>query len=85
VLAATGVFTTPLSVAAWRSKPSWAIVAGNDQIINPELERWYYARAKSKTVEIRGASHSVYESHPDEVAAVIANAARNVEAVSSRR
>jgi len=78
VLAAADVFTTPLTAAAWRDKPSWGIVAGNDQIINPELERWYYKRAKSVTIEIPGASHSVYESHPNEVAAVISEAARNL-------
>ena len=77
VLAAASVFTTPLTAAAWKSKPSWGIVAGNDQIINPELERWYYARAKSQTIEIKGASHSVYESHAGEVARVIAEAARS--------
>ena len=77
VLAAASVFTTPLTAAAWKTKPSWGIVAGNDQIINPDLERWYYARAKSQTIEIKGASHSVYESHPKEVAAVIADAARS--------
>ena len=79
VLAAGKVFNTPLTAAAWKTKPSWAIVAGNDQIINPDLERWYYARAKSHTIEIKGASHSVYESHPKEVAAVIADAARRVQ------
>jgi pimeloyl-ACP methyl ester carboxylesterase len=79
VLAAAKVFSTPLTAAAWKSKPSWGIVAGDDQIISPELERWYYARAKSHTTEIRGASHAVYESHAREVAAVIADAARNVE------
>jgi pimeloyl-ACP methyl ester carboxylesterase len=79
VLAAAKVFATPLTVAAWKTKPSWGIVAGNDQIINPDLERWYYARAKSHTTEIKGASHSVYESHPEEVAAVIADAARNAQ------
>jgi len=77
VLAAAEVFNTPLTVAAWTTKPSWGIVAENDQIINPDLERWYYKRAKSHTTEIRGASHSVYESHPREVAAVIAEAARS--------
>jgi pimeloyl-ACP methyl ester carboxylesterase len=75
VLAAASVFSTPLTAAAWKTKPSWAIVAGNDQIINPDLERWYYARARSRTTEIRGASHAVYESHPKEVAAVIEEAA----------
>ena len=77
VLAAASVFGTPLTAAAWKTKPSWGVVAGSDQIINPDLERWYYARAKSKTVEIEGASHSVYVSHPQEVAAVIVDAARS--------
>ena len=60
-------------------KPSWGIVAGSDQIINPDLERWYYERAKSHTTDIPGASHSVYESHAREVAAVITQAARSVQ------
>jgi pimeloyl-ACP methyl ester carboxylesterase len=77
VLAAAKVFSTPLNAAAWKTKPSWGIVAGDDKIINPDLERWYYARAKSRTTEIKGASHVVFESHPKEVAAVIADAARS--------
>jgi len=79
VLAAAEVFSTPLTAAAWKTKPSWGIVAGSDQIINPDLERWYYRRAKSRTIEIKGASHAVYESHPQQVAAVIEDAARNFE------
>lgn len=75
VLAAAKVFSTPLTAAAWKKKPSWGIVAGNDQIINPDLERWYYTRAKSHMTEVKGASHSVYASHPKEVAAVIKEAA----------
>jgi pimeloyl-ACP methyl ester carboxylesterase len=66
-----GIVTTP----AWRSKPSWMIVAGSDRIINPDLERWYAKRANSHTTEVAGASHSVYESRPKEVAAVIEEAA----------
>ena len=83
VLAAAKVFSTPLTAAAWKTKPSWGIVAGGDQIINPELERWYYIRAKSRWVEIQGASHSVYESHPREVAATIASAARTAQNAQS--
>jgi pimeloyl-ACP methyl ester carboxylesterase len=75
VLAEASVFSTPLTAAAWKTKPSWGIVAGDDQIINPDLERWYYARANSETTEIPGASHSVYESHAKEVAEVITKAA----------
>ena len=65
------VITTP----AWRSKPSWMLVAGKDRTINPDLERWYAARAKSRKVEVSGASHSVYVSRPKEVAALIEEAA----------
>lgn len=84
VLAQAKVFNTPLTAAAWKTKPTWGIVAGNDQIINPDLERWYYTRAKAHMTEIKGASHSVYESHPGEVAAVIAEAARNAEKFAFR-
>ena len=79
VLAAAKVFGTPLTAAAWKTRPSWGIVAGDDKIINPDLERWYYARAKSHMIDIKGASHAVYESHAKEVAAVIADAARSVQ------
>lgn len=79
ILTAAKVFTQPMSVAAWTSKPSWGIVAGDDKIINPDLERFYYARAHSHTTVIPGASHSVYESHPKEVAAVIEDAARHAQ------
>jgi len=65
------VITTP----AWRSKPSWMLVATKDRTINPDLERWYAARAKSHKVEVAGASHSVYVSRPKEVAALIEEAA----------
>jgi pimeloyl-ACP methyl ester carboxylesterase len=77
ILTAAKVFTTPMTAAAWKTKPSWAIVAGADKIINPELERWYYVRAHSHTIELEGASHSVYESRPKEVAAVIEDAAQH--------
>jgi pimeloyl-ACP methyl ester carboxylesterase len=68
------VITTP----AWREKPSWMVVAGADRTINPDLERFYAKRAHSHTVEVAGASHSVYVSHSKEVAAVIEEAARAV-------
>jgi pimeloyl-ACP methyl ester carboxylesterase len=76
ILTAATVFNTPITTAAWKTKPSWAIVAMADRIINPDLERWYYARAHSHTTELPGASHSVYESRPEEVAAVIEDAAQ---------
>jgi pimeloyl-ACP methyl ester carboxylesterase len=63
---------------AWRTKPSWYMVAKSDRIINPDLERMYAKRAGSHTVEIEGASHSVFESHPKEVANLIIEAATGV-------
>jgi pimeloyl-ACP methyl ester carboxylesterase len=63
--------TTP----AWKTKPSYAIVATHDRAINPDLERSMYKRAGSTVTELPS-SHVVYISHPAEVAAVIERAAR---------
>jgi pimeloyl-ACP methyl ester carboxylesterase len=68
-------FKAVITTAAWRTKPSWVLVAGSDRTINPDLERWYATRASSRKVEVPGASHSVYVSHPKEVAALIEQAA----------
>jgi pimeloyl-ACP methyl ester carboxylesterase len=68
-------FSATITTAAWRTKPSWMLVAGSDRTISPDLERWYAKRAKSHTVEVAGASHSVYVSHPKEVTDVIESAA----------
>ncbi len=69
------VITTP----AWKSKPSWMLVATADRTINPDLERWYAVRANSQKVEVSGASHSVYVSRPKEVAALIEEAASHAQ------
>ena len=71
-------FSATITTAAWRTKPSWMLVAGSNRTINPDLERWYAKRAHSDTVEDAGASHSIYVSHPKEVADVIENAAHAV-------
>jgi pimeloyl-ACP methyl ester carboxylesterase len=75
VLIADANFHAVITTPAWRSKPSWMLVPGKDRIINPDLERWYAARANSHKVEVPGASHSVYISRPREVAALIEEAA----------
>src|SRR5467141_4312410 len=71
-------FKAVITTAAWRSKPSWALVAAAARTINPDLERWYATRANSHKVEVAGASHAVYVSRPKEVADVIESAARAV-------
>ena len=75
-ITAAKVFATPITDPAWKTKPVWYMVAKADHIISPDLERMYAARAHAqKTVEIAGASHSVYRSHPKEVARLIEEAA----------
>jgi pimeloyl-ACP methyl ester carboxylesterase len=75
VLNAADNFKAVITTPAWRSKPSWMLVAAADRTINPDLERWYARRANSHKVEVLGASHSVYVSRPKEVAALIEEAA----------
>jgi pimeloyl-ACP methyl ester carboxylesterase len=67
-------FGVPITHAAWRTKPSWAVVATADRAINPDLERFMTQRAGSKTIEIHS-SHVAYMSHPAEVAKLIEQAA----------
>ena len=75
VLNAAENFKAVITTAAWRSKPSWMLVPTKDRTINPDLERWYAARANSHKVEVPGASHAVYVSRPKEVASLIEEAA----------
>jgi pimeloyl-ACP methyl ester carboxylesterase len=71
-------FSAKASVAAWSSKRSYAVVAQQDRMINPDLERLMTSRAKSETIELPG-SHAVFLSHPKEVAALIEKAANTAD------
>ncbi|MFS0772719.1 alpha/beta fold hydrolase [Sphingomonas sp. 1P08PE] len=71
---AVAAFTTRASTAAWRDKPSWALVARQDRTVAPDLERFMYARSKARTVEV-DASHLAQLSKPDAVVALIEEAA----------
>ena len=62
-------------VAAWRTRPSWGVVAGADRTINPDVERFGYRRAGVRSVVELDAPHLVMRSHPEEVARIIADAA----------
>jgi pimeloyl-ACP methyl ester carboxylesterase len=72
---AATVFDAPMTVAAWRDKPSYGIVATSDRELNPMLARWMYKRSGARMTEIKG-SHLVYISQPSAVAGVIETAAR---------
>lgn len=75
VMVSVSALDAPVGAAAWKSKPSWAIVAGADKTINPELERWMYKRAGAKVTEVPGSSHAVFLKHAKVVASVIRQAA----------
>lgn len=72
---ANSAFGAITKAAAWRTVPSWFIVAQNDNVINPDLERFFAKRMGAKTIEIES-SHVVFMSHAREVATVIESAAR---------
>jgi pimeloyl-ACP methyl ester carboxylesterase len=64
---------TPSWAAAWHKKPSYAIVATEDRMVHPDLQRMMYKRAGAKVTELK-ASHAVYISRPEEVAKLIERA-----------
>jgi pimeloyl-ACP methyl ester carboxylesterase len=68
------IFGTAITAPAWKTKPSYGIVATQDRMINPDLERSMYKRAGAKVTEIKG-SHAVFFSQPRAVADVIEQAA----------
>lgn len=74
VMPAVQTAGTAVTQAAWKTKPSWAIVSTADRTVNPDLERFMARRAGSQIVEIDG-SHATFILHAAEVARVIEGAA----------
>jgi pimeloyl-ACP methyl ester carboxylesterase len=66
------------TVAPWKDKPSYAVVAQQDRMINPDLERFMAKRANSQTIELAG-PHAIFLLHPREIAALIEKAANAVK------
>ena len=64
-----------ITEAAWRIKPSWYLVAGDDHMIPPSAQRSMAERTGATVTEAPGTSHSVYVSQPQAVASVIKQAA----------
>jgi len=64
-----------ISEAAWRSKPSWYLVASDDHMIPPVAQRQMSERIGATVTETPG-SHAVYVSNPAAVANLITQAAR---------
>ena len=68
-----GAITEP----AWKTKPSWYLVASDDHMIPPDAQRAMARRAGSTAVEVAG-SHAVYVSQPEAVVSIIESAAMGV-------
>jgi pimeloyl-ACP methyl ester carboxylesterase len=77
-----GLFAHDAEGVAWRSKPSWYIVANNDRTVHPDLERFVADRMGATTHEL-DSSHVPMLSHPDLVLDVIREAARAVHESAS--
>ena len=71
------LFNQKLPGTAWRTKPSWYVVANNDQTVNPELERFVAKRMGAHTYDV-DSSHVPMLAHPDFVLDVIRDAAKAV-------
>jgi len=71
-----------ISEPAWKTKPSWYLVATDDKMIPPDAQRFMAQRAGSTVVEVAG-SHAIYVSQPNAVAMLIEKAAREVKAAAN--
>lgn len=76
------IFEDRAQAAAWKTLPSWAVVATADNAIHPDAERHMARRANAETIEI-DASHSVGLSQPKAVSDVIRTAVAAVSAVAA--
>jgi pimeloyl-ACP methyl ester carboxylesterase len=68
-----------ISDSAWRTKPSWYLIATDDKMIPPAAQRFMSKRAGSTVVEVKS-SHAIYVSQPKAVAALIEKAAEGAAA-----
>jgi len=71
-----------ISEPAWKSKPSWCLIATDDKMIPPPAQRFMAQRAGSSVAEAAG-SHAIYVSQPKAVAAIIEKAALAVKAAAN--
>jgi pimeloyl-ACP methyl ester carboxylesterase len=78
---ASSAFTDVMGPPAWKSLPTWYLVAQNDEAIPPDAERQFAARMGATTVEIPS-SHVAMVSHPAKVAELIEQAAQSVGATA---
>ena len=78
VMPAVQTASAAVTQAAWKTKPSWAVITTADRTVNPELQRFMAARAGSQISYING-SHASFIAYPEEVAKVIEQAALSAD------
>ena len=77
-----GALSGTISEPAWKTKPSWYLVATDDKMIPPPAQRFMSKRAGSTVVEVAG-SHAIYVSQPNAVAALIEKAAKSTHTATN--
>jgi len=66
-------FGQTVTIAAWKTKPSWYVVTPQDRVVSPELQAAFAERMKARTSTLQS-SHMSLLSHPAEIASVIEDA-----------
>src|SRR6266550_4665435 len=74
---AAAVLGATITTAAWKTKPSWSVIASNDRAVPPELEKTEAAAMKATSITVPS-SHVPMLSHPKEVADLIEQATSKV-------
>ncbi len=77
-----GALAGEISEPAWKTKPSWYLLASEDRMIPPPAQRMMSQRAGSTVVEVNG-SHAVYVSQPNAVVSLIKQAAHGAAAIAA--
>ncbi len=72
-------FVTPVTDAAWKHKPSYAVIATEDKTIIPDIQHAMYKRSNTQVIEVQG-SHAVFIAQPEKVGAFIDQAAKELSA-----
>jgi pimeloyl-ACP methyl ester carboxylesterase len=77
-----GALSGTIREPAWKTKPSWYVVATDDRMIPPPAQQFMATRAGATVVEVPG-SHAIYVSQPQAVAALIAQAAQSLQTATT--
>jgi pimeloyl-ACP methyl ester carboxylesterase len=78
------IFELPMGVPAWKSLPTWYLIATQDETIPPDAQRMFAGRMGATVIEVPS-GHLAMVSHPDETARLITSAAESLVAMPAGR